>query len=307
MRSRLLTFVAAVVTLTASCAESGEVAGPVGALGDDAVTVGSFNFHESVLLGELYAQALEASGFRVLRELDLGPRELADPILQNGLIELLPEYAGSLLEFLAGGAASADLEETRSALRASLELRGLTALASAPAQSQNGFAVTDEFAREQDLHVLSDLAGEPALVLGGPPECPIRPLCQPGLESAYGIELSSFVALDASGPLTIDALERGVVDLALMFTTSAEIIRHGFVLLQDDRRLQPAEHITPVVHRSTLERFGPAFEAAIDAVSERLTTEELRALNAQVEIQRRTPADVARTWLVSQGLAPADG
>lgn len=295
------------MTLTASCATSGEVSGPVGALDDDAVTVGSFNFHESVLLSELYAQALEANGFRVLRRLDLGPRELTGPILQNGLIELLPEYAGSMLEFLAGGSASADLAQTRSALQDSLELRGLTALASAPAQSQNGFAVTADFARERGLLRLSDLSGERGLVLGGPPECPIRPLCQPGLEGAYGLEFSRFVPLDTSGPLTIDALEHGVVDLALVFTTSAEILRHGFVLLQDDRHLQPAEHITPVVHRATLERFGPALEATIDAVSGRLTTGELRALNAQVEIQRRRPADVARTWLAAQGLGPTDG
>lgn len=307
MRSRLLTLVAAVVTLAASCAESGEPAEPIGALGDDAVTVGSFNFHESVLLAELYAQALEAQGFRVLRRLDLGPRELADPILQNGLVELLPEYAGSLLEFLAGGSAPADLAETRSALRASLDARGLALLESAPAQSQNGFAVTADVARDRDLDALSDLTGERGLVLGGPPECPIRPLCQPGLEGAYGIEFSGFVPLDTSGPLTIDALEHGVVDLALVFTTSAQILRHGFVLLQDDRHLQPAEHVTPIVNRATLERFGPALEAAIDAVSERLTTEELRALNAQVEIQRHRPSDVARAWLASQGLGPGEG
>jgi osmoprotectant transport system substrate-binding protein len=307
VRSRLVPCLAAVAILAGACAADGGTTLPADVLGDDAVTVGSFNFSESILLAELYAQAIEADGIRVERELDLGPRELVQPALERGLIELVPEYAGSLLEFLSGGTASSNLAETRAALQSALERRGLVALGSARAQDRNGFAVRRMFASEQDVHALSDLARIDGLVLGGPPECPQRPLCQHGLEGTYGIRFDAFVALDLSGPLTADALAREVVDVGLMFTTSPELVRHDLVLLTDDRHLQPAEHVTPIVRQETLERFGPELAEAIDAVSALLTTEDLRALNAQVEVDGRAPAAVARAWLVQQGLVDGTG
>lgn len=293
--------------LTAGCAASGGPAGSSSALGDDAVTVGSFDFPESVLLAELYAQALEANGIRVVRRLGLGPRELVEPALQRGLLELVPEYAGSLLVFLVGGSASASLEETRGELAAALERRGLAALGSSPAQDRNGFAVTQELADRLGAESLSDLAAEGSLVLGAPPECEQRPLCRPGLEGAYGLEFSSFVPLDQSGPITSDALLRGVVDLALFFTTSPELVRYDFALLEDDRHLQPAENVTPVVHGEALERFGTAIAEAIDPVSAMLTTEELRVLNAAVVLDGRRPAAVAHEWLAARGLLAGEG
>jgi osmoprotectant transport system substrate-binding protein len=307
MRSKLLTSLAAVAILAAGCATTAAPVAPDDVLRDDAVTIGSFNFPESVLLAELYAQTLEANGFRVERELELGPRELVEPALEKGLIELVPEYAGSLLAFAAGGPTPPSRTETLEELRVELARRGLVPLASAFAQNQNGFAVTEIFARELDVHALSDLEGHGGLVLGGPPECQHRPLCQPGLQQAYGIRFEAFVPLDQSGPLTTDALARGLVDVALMFTTSAEIIRHRFVLLADDRHLQPAEHITPIVRADTLDRFGPKLATWIDAVSTALTTQELRAMNAQVEIFGRSPSAVAREWLEGEGLLPGEG
>lgn len=290
-RRRVIGLVVAAV-LVAGCTTE-EPAAPSGALGDDAVTVGSFDFPESVLLAELYAQALEGEGIRVVRRFRLGPRELVEPALQRGLLELLPEYAGSLLVFLVGGSASSSLEETREELAAALERRGLAPLESSRAQDRNGFAVTSELADRLDATALSDLATEPALVLGAPAECEQRPLCLPGLEGAYGLEFSSFVTLDQSGPITSEALQRGVVDLELFFTTSSQLVRHDFVLLEDDRHLQPAENVTPVVHGDALERFGSAIADAVDPVSDLLTTEELRTLNAAVEIDGLEPAAVA--------------
>jgi osmoprotectant transport system substrate-binding protein len=306
VRSRFLTFLAA-SALVAACAPNAGSTARADALRDDAVTVGSFNFGESELLGELYAQALEARGFRVVREFGIGPRELVEPALQTGLVELVPEYAGSLLEFLAGGGASADVAQTREQLRQTLERRGLVALAASAAQDQNGFAVTEQFARELGVGSLSDLAGIDGLVLGGPPECPQRPLCERGLVGAYGITFASFVPLDQSGPLTADALASGTVDVALVFTTSASIVRNRFVLLRDDRQLQPAENVTPVVRADVLERFGPGLATAIDAVSSLLSTDALRALNAEIELHGRPPAEVATEWLSANGLAPGEG
>lgn len=307
VRSRLASCLAAVAILAGACAGAEGPDEPDGALADDAVTVGSFNFGESILLAEIYAQAIEARGIRVERELDLGPRELVEPALERGLIELVPEYAGSLLEFVSGGSASSSLAETREALRTALERRRLVALASSHAQNQNGFAVSSAFATERNLHALSDLIGVQGLTLGGPPECPQRPLCQRGLEGTYGIRFASFVALDLSGPLTADALARELVDIALVFTTSPEIVRRDLVLLADDRHLQPAENVTPIVRRETLERFGPELAEVVDAVSALLTTEDLRDLNAEVEIDGRSPAAVARAWLEDHGLADDTG
>lgn len=304
MRSRLLVGLLAVATVSAACATAPGPSDPDDALGDAAVTVGSFDFVENVVLAEVYAQAIEAAGIRVERRFGIGPRELVQPALERGLIELVPEYAGSLLGFVAGPSPSADLARTRTLLREALAPRGVVPLGSSAAQDQNGFAVTAATAEALRLETISDLSGRSGLVLGGPPECPERPLCQLGLEETYGIEFSSFVPLDSSGPLTGDALTRGVVDLALVFTTSAQIVRHGLVVLEDDRRLQPPEHVTPIVHADTLRRFGPRLSTIVDAVSSALTTAELRSLNAQVEIDGRPTAEVAAAWLASQGLGP---
>ncbi len=275
------------------------------ALDDDAVTIASFNFDESRLLAEIYAHILETRGIRVERQLDLGPRELVEPALELGLVELVPEYSGSLLGFLAGQASS-DPRETAERLEMALRVRGLTALDRARAQNRNVFVVTSALADQLDLDTISDLAEIDGLVLGAPPECPQRRLCLPGLEDVYGIRFAGFVPLDPSGPLTADALRRGVVDVALLFSTSPEILRLGFVTLEDDRGLQPAENVVPVVHREVLPKFGPGLRAALEAVSDALTTQELRALNARLS-QGTDAAVVAREWLTEHGLVSGPG
>jgi osmoprotectant transport system substrate-binding protein len=273
------------------------------ALADDAVTVASFNFPESVLLAELYAQAMESAGFRVERELALGTRELVIPALAAGLVEFVPEYTGSGLDFLAGaGEASADRDLTYGALVRHLEPLGLVALDASRAEDQNGFAVTAETAERFGLETLSDLASvAPQLTFGGPPECVDRPRCLPGLEDTYGITFDEVVELDSGGPLTVSALLQGTVDVALLFTTDGAIDRNGFVLLQDDRALQPVEHVTPVIRAETVARLGPGLEQVVNSVSDVLTTAELRSLNAEVSLGD-PPAGVAATWLAANGL-----
>lgn len=296
----------AVIALATACA-TGE---PVtrSALDDDAVTIASFNFQESELLAELYAQALEARGVRVIRQSNLGPREIVEPSLQTGLVELVPEYAGSLLEFLAGeGSASSSLAGTLESLEDEFRDRDLVALGPAPAQNRNSFVVTAAVAERLGLEAVSDLAGVDDLVFGGPPECPQRPLCLLGLERSYGISFADFVPLDQAGPLTADALTRGVVDVALLFSTSPQINQYGFVVLDDDRGLQPAENVVPVAHRRALDRFGTRLSRPIAAVSRLLTTEELRALNAALTYGDVTPAHAAREWLLARGLVPSPG
>jgi osmoprotectant transport system substrate-binding protein len=274
-------------------------------LRDDAITIGSFNFAESELLAEIYAQALESEGYPVRRAFGIGPREFVAPALAAGLVEFVPEYAGTALEFLSVGATppTPDVEATHAALVRAAEARGLVALAAAPAQNANAFVVTREIAFEHGLSTISDLAdvaGE--LTFGGPPECPSRPLCLGGLERVYELSFKAFLPLDAGGPITRQALKDRHADVALLFTTDPAITGEGFVLLADDRGLQPAENVTPIIRRELVERLGPAFTELVDAVSRRLTTEVLRDLNAQVAVGTTPAAAVATAWLASQGL-----
>ncbi|HET9248730.1 MAG TPA: ABC transporter substrate-binding protein [Actinomycetota bacterium] len=275
-----------------------------GARGDDAITVASFNFPESVLLAELYAQAIEGAGVRVEREVALGPRELVMPALLEGLVEFVPEYAGSGLQFLAGdGSTSPDDRVNHERFAERLGAVNVTALDASPAEDQNGFAVTPETAERYGLRTLSDLARvSDRLVFGGPPECTLRPLCLPGLQRTYGIVFGEvYVNLDAGGPRTVSALAEGTIDVALLFTSDAAVALNDFVLLEDDRRLQPAENVTPIVREDAVERFGPSLVQAVNAVSATLSTDELRALNAQVA-GGAAPAQIAAGWLASNGL-----
>ena len=275
------------------------------ALDDDAITIASFNFPESVLLGEIYAQALEGEGFAVKRQLGLGPRELVEPSLQRGLVEFVPEYSGSALEFLTRGEglATSNEDRTHDLLAREFAERGVTVLAPAPAQDQNGFAVSRETAERYGLRSISQLIPEAhELVFGGPPECPERPLCLGGLEDAYGLEFGEFEPLDAGGPISVTALRAGTVDVALFFTTDAAIDQYDFVLLYDDLGLQPAENVTPVVRDEVVGAHGDRFVRLVDSVSALLTTGDLRDLNVRVA-EGETAKDVAAAWLAEHGLS----
>jgi osmoprotectant transport system substrate-binding protein len=273
------------------------------ALDDDAVTIGSFNFAESALLSELYAQALEGQGFEVERAGQVGPREIVAPALVRGLLELVPEYAGTALTFLSLGneQPTSDPAATHEALSRSAAERGLAALAPSPAQDTNAFVVTRETAEHLGIERLSDLAplaGD--LTFGGPPECSTRPLCLGGLEDKYGIKFGTVLDLDPGGPRTREALQDGVIDVALMFTTAATIDADDLVVLTDDRRLQPADNVTPLVRQDVVDRWGQEFVDTVDAVSDRLSTDELRRLNTLLD--GSSPAAVASDWLQEQGL-----
>lgn len=296
------------VVLLVSCGQ-GEPRRTI-AVGDDAITVASFNFPESVVVAEIYAQALESTGFAVERQLDLGARELVEPALERGLVEFVPEYSGSALTFVTKGeaAVTADERATHRDLRSALAERGLIALAPAPAQNKNGVVTSEETSRRFGLKRISDLAPVASdLVFGGPPECPERPLCLPGLESVYGLKFRQFVPLDSGGPFTVQALSQGQVDVGLLFTTDGAIDANGFALLEDDRSLQPAENVTPVVHGEVIDRFGDELFRLVNSVSAELTTDDLRELNARVTIRGELVEDAAAGWLVDHDLvAPVE-
>ena len=271
----------------------------------DAVTVAAFGFSESRVLAELYAQAMEARGIPVVRTFDLASREVVEPALEQGMVDFVPEYSGTGVEFLNKGAgqATSDPAATYGLLRAAFAVRGVTALDPAPAQDQNAVAVTRATAERLRLTKVSDLRPvAPGLVFGAPPECPERRFCLAGLMAVYGLSFKDFRALDAGGPLTIGALEGNEIDVGLLFTTSPAVETSGLVLLADDRGLQPAENVVPVVRTAVLERHGDVLREAADAVSRVLTTEELVRLNREVEVEGASPAQAARAWLARHGL-----
>jgi osmoprotectant transport system substrate-binding protein len=287
---------------TGSAADSGAGTGA----GRPVIVVGSFNFPESVTLAYLYADALAGRGYPVRVLADLGPRELVDPALMAGLIQLVPEYTGSALEFVSLGQvqATASVAATDAALARAVTGRGLVLGQPAAAQDGNAIVVTAATAARYRLGAISSLAAVASrLVFGGPPECQERAYCLPGLRLTYGLRFRQFVALDADGPLTRQALAAGDISVALLFTTDPAIAAQHLVVLTDNRGLQPAENVVPVLRRATAERYGPGLLAALDAVSARLSTAALAGLDAKVELGHLDPQAAARQWLRAAGLA----
>jgi osmoprotectant transport system substrate-binding protein len=290
---------ALVAPLTACSGSTASTASYVSSLTDDVITVGSFDFAESVVVAEVYSQGLEAAGYKVHRAFSLGPREFVGPALEAGLVELVPEYAGTSAEFYSLGRAEPtdDADITHEELVRAVAGGRLVALAAAPAQDANTFVVTAATAERLHLKSLSDLHGvADQLTFGGPPECPTRRLCLQGLADTYGLKFGEVVTLDAGGPLTREALKEGLVDVALLFTTDPSIATQGLVELDDDRGLQPAESITPLVRTEIVERWGSAMVDVINAVSARLTTSAVRDLNGAVGPTDSNAAAVAAAW-----------
>jgi osmoprotectant transport system substrate-binding protein len=313
---RLLVAIAT-ASLLSACATAGGAAAPDASWpsrgGDSSVIrIGSFDFSESALLAELYGQALEAAGYHVAYYLNLGSREIVDPALEQGFIDLVPEYMGSALAFATLGRSTASgwsVPAARAALTRALAPRHLVALSPARATDANTVVVTARTAGKHDLTAISQLKPlAPRMTFGAPPECMVRDLCLKGLESRYHLRFRGLRPLDASGTYVIDALRSGTIGVGILFTTDPRLDpgRQGkqmhLVQLRDDLPLQPPENVVPVLRRSVLDTFGPGAAAALDAVSARLTTVELTSLNVMVTFGGRAPADVAGEWLRRQGI-----
>ncbi|MDX1747317.1 MAG: ABC transporter substrate-binding protein [Halobacteriales archaeon] len=265
------------------------------------ITVGSFNFPESVILAEIYAQAMEDAGYPVETELNLGARELIFTDLQEGNIDFLPEYVGSSLGVGFGGEPTSDTEETRAALQEEFDEFGFEVLEPAPGQDKNVFVVTQSFADEHDLETVSDLANvDDTIVFGGPPECQERETCLLGLQDTYGLDNIEFQAIQ-EGSVRISSLENGDIDLSLLFSTQPVINERGFVALEDDQGMIPAENIVPVVNEEILDAYGDDLRSLINSISAEITTDTLLELNGQVELEGMDPAEVATQWLQDNG------
>ena len=267
-----------------------------------AVVVASFNFPESEVLAEIYAGALERAGVPVRREMNLGPRELVQPALQQGLIDVVPEYAGSALAGIAPEVPvdRSDPESVQQDLARVIAPWHIEVLPAAAAVDQNALAVPAATATRLGLRSISDLAEHARdLVLTGPPECPTRPYCLLGWEQRYGLKFKDFVAYDTATQRAA-ALEQGVADVAVVFTTDPVVVDRNLVVLDDDRRLQPADNVVPLVSSRAVGNYGARLVDALDAVSAQLTTAQLTFLNWRVVVAGHPAADEARGWLERQ-------
>ncbi len=304
-RALFAAFVAASVVMTA-CGGAG-TGGASASAAKPEVIVGSTNFYEQITLGELYSQILEGNGYKVTRKFNLGNREIVYPAVKSGQIQIVAEYLATLLAFVDkdGKIAkpSTDKTQTADGLKKAIDADGLTVLAPADATDQNGFVVTKDTATAKNLKKLSDLTPVAKdLILGGPAECPQRPFCAIGLKSVYGLTFKDFKPLDAGGPLTVAALEGKQVDVGLLFTSDPSIVAKNFVLLDDDKHLQLADNIAPVVRKDLLSKDDGTITKLLNSISSKLTQAELNDMNKQVAVDKADSKVVAAAWLKKQGL-----
>ncbi|MET8245079.1 ABC transporter substrate-binding protein [Streptomyces sp. NPDC005202] len=272
------------------------------------LTVGSAGFTESDLLAHMYALLLDQAGYKTSL-ITVANRELYEPALESGQIDIVAEYAATFADWLnaktkgadAPPVGSPDLGATMSALRRLATPRGLTVLDPGRAVDQNAFAVSRTYARQHGLKTLSDLGASGLEVrLAAGDECVQRPYCEPGLKKVYGIDVTG---VDPKGVGTTQAkraVQSGRDQMVLTTTTDATLDDFGLVLLADDKHLQNADYVVPVVNRARAG--GEGVTKTLGKLNDVLTTADLASMNEQVDSWRRLPEDVARTYLKDKGL-----
>ncbi|MEU5368039.1 ABC transporter substrate-binding protein [Streptomyces sp. NPDC005951] len=286
---------------------SGSSAGGDGKKGT--LVVGSASFTESKVLAELYAQILGDAGYST-SVTTVKNRELYEPSVEKGEIDVIPEYAATIAEFLnakVNGAdqaqekpvASGDVDATVAALKKLATPLGLTVLPPGKAVDQNAFAVSEEFAEKNSLKTLSDLGKSKLKVkVAAGDECEVRPFCAPGLKKTYGIDVTGIDPKGVGTPQSKQAVRDGKVQLVL--TTTTDAVLDGLVFLEDDKKLQNADNVLPVLN--TKDAGDPEIADALGKLTDTLTTEELAELNRKVDAERAKPADVAKEYLESKNL-----
>ena len=291
--------------------------------GDDALTGNSGNggegggevviayqdYTEMSIMAEMYGALLADAGFEPTLK-GVGDRAIYAAQLESGEVDVAPEYASSMTEYLnreingadAEPVATPDLEETMAQLEELAAQKNMTPLEPAEAEDANAFAVTTEFSEQNDVTTLSDLGeyGKP-VDLAAASDCPERSDCMLGLENVYGIEIGNFVPLGFGTTQTKEALQSGEVQLGQVGTTDATLDQFGLTLLEDDKNWQNAENLVPVVNSEFLDA-NPDVADILNELSGTLTTEDLASLNAQVDVDRKLPKDVARDYLTEEGL-----
>ena len=261
------------------------------------VKIGSDGFYEAKLMGEIYAQALEANGYTVTRNLGLGARKVTTPALESGQIDLKPEYIGSGLAYYSQ-VATGDAAANAAALAAVLGTKGggISVLGYTPAQDQNAFVVRKDTADQFKLTKMSDLtAVQDQLKFGLATDCPTNPVCGAALKAAYGIDTTKATLLSACDAPMAQALLAKTIDVAELCSTQPDISVNGWVLLQDDKATQPADNIAPIVRNDYLAKVDKAaFSKILNDVSAKMDTATLLKLGTAFSVDKKDIADVAK-------------
>jgi osmoprotectant transport system substrate-binding protein len=306
MRQPLRTLAVALTAASAAVFTTGIVAGgsSAGAASKPTIVIGSTNFEEQTIVANLYGDVLKHAGYPVKVEPSLGARAIVVPALESGQIDLEPDYAGSLVNFLAGNGVtlpqSKVLKEADSYLKSHLSKYGVTVLPAAKAIDTNVFAVTKQTAKKYHLSTIASLKPYASkLIIGGPPECPTYEGCLKGLEDVYGLHFASFKSLDEAGPISVAALRDGSVQVVELFSSNGAVQSNHFVALKDTKHLEGATYVIPVIRKS-VDDAGVA--NALDKLSATLTTSTLSKLNLEVVTTKQQPATVAKAWLTKKKL-----
>jgi osmoprotectant transport system substrate-binding protein len=263
------------------------------------IAIGSANFSENVLLAEMYAQALEAKDVTVQRKFNIGSREVYIPALQDGSIDLIPEYTGNLYLYFKPAAPETESEAVYTALGKALP-KDLIVLDKSEAVDEDAVVVTSATAEKYDLESIEDLKPVASrLVIGGSPEFRERKAGLKGLEEVYGLTFKEFKTLDVAGPLTVEALKKGDVDVSQLFTTQSAITENDFVVLEDPKHIHIAQNVVPLIRES---KATDTVQETLDAISDELDTEELTKLVARVDVDKENPETVAKDFLTKSRL-----
>lgn len=290
---------AAAIGLLTGCAASNPLASGAGDGNSEAIVVGSANYPENILLGETYAQALEAAGFTVQRQLNIGAREVLYNQIKDCSLNVIAEYNQALLSFVSPDATASGTDKVNKALANALP-EGLAVLDSSPAEDNNAIAVTGATANSLNLRTIADLASHaPEMVFGGPTEWEARAGGYPALQKSYGVEFKEYRVLDYSGPITLSALEKDDVQAAVLFSTTPQIETAGHVILEDPENALGVNNVIPLVCE---DKVPAEARNTLNKISSAMTTEELTAMNAAYSIDKKNAEDVAKEWLENNGL-----
>ncbi len=272
--------------------------------GDVKVVVGSKNFTEQKILGEIFAQGLAAAGYDISTELNLGDEQTALKAIKSGTIDAYPEYTGTALGSFFDVASEdipTDPQAAFEQAKKGFAKQNLTALPPTPFTNSNEVALTADKAEELGVEKISDLQGKSQdLTLYGSPECRQRQDCLLGLQQVYDLDFEKFTPVDIA--LRHEVLEKGQADLSIVFTTDPQNAREDLVLLEDDKGMFPPYNSTLVVRDQTIEQAGPDLEKVVGQVEEGLTNEVMSELNARVDLDKKTPKQVATEYLEESGL-----
>jgi osmoprotectant transport system substrate-binding protein len=281
---------------SSSAATSAAASGSGSAAAGGTIVIGSANFPESSLIANIYAAALKAKGVDVSTNLNIGVRDVYIKALQDGSIDLVPEYSGVLLQFFNKDAPQVSSDDVYAALKTTVP-SGIEVLDQSTAEDKDAVVITKETADANNIKSIADLSAlAPTWVLGGPPEFQTRPDGIPGLQSVYGLNFKEFKALDVGGPLTVGALKSGQVQAADLFTTDPAITANNFVVLDDPKFNFAAQNVLPLISSA---KVTPEVSAALNAVSAKLDTATLIDLNSKVSVDKLDSAQVAQEWVAA--------